>query len=257
MKSSEHLNVGRRACEGFLAALLPLVILSLAACGSPPSKAEAQPQDEPQAAAESTAPTEIAVRVGILAMDGIFNTELVGPYDIFDHAPGWEVFTVAPERKTLVSAEGLRFEPDFEFGEHPDIDVLVIPSFEDFREHLKNPQLLAWIKEQADAADHVLSHCWGAFYLAAAGLLDGRHATTFPTEIDELQKTFPNVHAEKGVRFVHDGKFLTSVGGTASFESPLYLLRVVEGNEMAKRVAGGLVIDDWKQEGLSVLIVDD
>lgn len=192
-------------------------------------------------------------KVGILVMDGVFNTELVGPYDIFSHADPFRVFTVAPRKGEFVTAEGIRLVADHSFADHPPIDILVVPSFEDYRDHMEDGDLIAWIAARAGEADWVLSHCWGAFYLAAAGLLDGRLAMTYPPDIDRLGEMFPEVRTRKGFRFVRDGKFITSAGGVASFESPLYLVRKLAGEDWAKRVARGLVIDDWRQENVKYL----
>ncbi len=191
--------------------------------------------------------------VGILVMDGVYNTELVGPFDIFSHADPFRVFTVAPERREIVTAEGIRLVPDHGFADHPAIDILVIPSFEDYKDHIGRKPLIGWIRERAMGADWVLSHCWGAFYLAAAGLLDGHLAMTYPPDIDELAEKFPEVRTRKGYRFVRDGKFITSAGGVASYESPLFLVRKLAGDEWAARVARGLVIEDWRQETIKYL----
>lgn len=196
-------------------------------------------------------------QVGILVMDGIFNTELVGPYDVLDHAKDFEVFTVAPRKQPLRSAEGLAFTPDHGFGEHPPIDVLVIPSFEKYEDHLKDKALIDWIRRQATSASWVLTHCWGALYLAQTGLLDGRSATTYPPDNEAFAKRFAKVKVERGYRFVRDGKFITSAGGTASFESPLYLVRTTSGDDAARKVARGLVIDDPLQSKLRYLVKGD
>jgi len=206
------------------------------------------------AATTLTASPTPDLQVGILVMDGIYNTELVGPYDVLDHAKGFSVFTVAPTKKTLRSAEGLRFEADHAIGAHPKIDVLVIPSFEKYEEHVKDPKLMGWIKSQAESAKWVLSHCWGAFYLAKAGLLDGKHAMTYPPDLDKLEKQFPKIKVERGYRFVRDGKYITSAGGVASFESPQYLVKVVLGDDAAKKVARGLVMDDPLLERIRYLV---
>jgi transcriptional regulator GlxA family with amidase domain len=191
--------------------------------------------------------------VGILVMDGVYNTELVGPYDIFSHADPFRVFTVAPDRKELLTAEGIRFQPDFGFDDHPPIEILVIPSFEDYAAHIEQEPLLGWIRDRANDAEWVLSHCWGAFYLAAAGLLDGRQAMTYPPDLDQFAAMFPAVEVKTGYRFVRDGKFITSAGGVASYESPLFLLRHLAGDEWAERVARGLVIPDWRQDTIDYL----
>lgn len=221
--------------------MIRLSTLVLAIAVAFPLSARAKPKAAPRS-------------VGILVMDGIFNTELIGPYDVFDHAKGFKVFTVAPQKRTLTSAEGLRFEPDHDFETAPAIDVLVIPSFEDYEKHLEQRALIGWIRRTAKKADWVLSHCWGAFYLAQAGLLDEKTATTWPSDNDRFQRRFPKVKVKSGYRFVRHGNVITSAGGVASFESPLYLVRTLDGDEAAKRVAKGLVIPDALQAKLPHLV---
>ncbi len=187
--------------------------------------------------------------VGILVMDGLYDTELVGPLDVFDHA-GFRVVTIAPRPGLIRTAEGLRILPDHHFGDHPPLDVLVVPSFEAYEAHLEDAALIGWIRDRGREAEWVTSHCWGAFYLAAAGLLDGRRATTYPPDVDALARRFPKLRAERGVRFVRDGPVVTSAGGVASFEAPLFLVRKLGGDEAARKVARGLVIDDPLQTRL-------
>lgn len=220
--------------------MLPILLLALPVLGS----GAASPAGEPDKSSWT---------VGILVMDGIYNTELVGPYDVFSHAKPFRVVTIAPAKRELKTAEGIRFLPDHDFTDHPPIDILVIPSFVDYQEQIRQEEIVGWIRDRGEKADWVLSHCWGAFYLAAAGFLDGREAMTFPPDIDKFAAMFPKVRTRKGFRFVRDGKFITSAGGVASYESPLYLVRILAGDEAARRVARGLVIPDWRLEKIPYL----
>jgi len=198
------------------------------------------------------------LNVGFLIVDGVYNTELTAPYDIFHHTvfhtrPGMRVFTVAPDRSPVRTFEGLRIVPDHGFDDAPPIDVLVVPSAEhSMGSDLEDERMLAWVRQTGSEADFVLSLCDGAFVLAAAGLLDGRAATTFPADVASLRGRFPEVDVREDLSFVHDGKAITSAGGALSFDPALYLCELLWGEAVARNVARGLVID-WRLEELRYL----
>jgi hypothetical protein len=91
-------------------------------------------------------------------------------------------------------------------------------------------------------ARYVMSLCDGAFLLAKAGLLQGRLATTFPADQDAFARMFPKQELRRDVSFVHDGPAITSVGGARSYDAALYLVDHLFGEEVARKVADGLVI---------------
>lgn len=200
------------------------------------------------------------LNAGFLIIDGVYNTELTAPFDTFHHTvfhaqPGMRVFTVAPSLDVVTSFEGLRLTPDYSFKNAPAIDVLVIPSAEhNMDSDLKNVELIEWVRRTGEQASYIMSLCDGAFVLAKAGLLDGRRATTFPSDIPRMRKMFStSVDILDGVSFVHDGPAITSVGGAKSFDPALYLCEVLYGRKAAIGIAGGLVID-WDLASLAVHI---
>ena len=202
--------------------------------------------------------------VGFLIMDGTFNTELTAPYDIFQHTIFREgikpmnVFTVADTDDPIVTFEGMRILPDFNYLKDslPKIDILVVPSAEHHLDSdLENETMINFVKTVAKDAQFITSHCDGAFVLAKAGLLDGKVSTTFPTDIDTMRKMFPDLDIRKDVLFVHDGNTITSAGGAKSFEAALYLCEYLYGAEIARSLSGGLVID-WKLEEVPHLIIE-
>jgi len=193
------------------------------------------------------------LNVGILVMDGVYNTELTAPYDIFQHTifrdsiQAMNVFTIAQERRTIRTFEGLQFYPDYGFDDgiaDPAIDILVVPSAEHHLDtDLENEKLIAFVSQTAEKARFVTSHCDGAFVLAKAGLLDNVASTTFPSDRQAMRDMFPGLDVRDDVLFVHDGKYITSAGGAKSFEAALYLCEHLYGKKVADELAEGLVID--------------
>lgn len=194
--------------------------------------------------------------VAFLIMDGVYNTEFTAPYDIFQHTQyrqgikAMNTFTVANTLDPITSFEGVRILPDFDYTKDsiPAIDILVVPSAEHHLDtDLQDTQMLDFIKRVDADAQFITSHCDGAFVLAKAGLLDNVASTTFPSDIGKYKKMFPNLNVKDSVLFVHDGKYITSAGGAKSFEAALYLCEYLYGAEIARSLAGGLVID-WDSQ---------
>ena len=202
--------------------------------------------------------------VAFLIMDGVFNTELTAPFDIFQHTifrdsiKPMNVFTVANTDAPIVTFEGMRIVPDFNYttDDLPKIDILVVPSAEHHLDSdLEDAAMINFVKRVDADAQFITSHCDGAFVLAQAGLLNNSVSTTFPSDIDTMRERFPNLDIRKDVLFVHDGKYITSAGGAKSFEAALYLCEFLYGKDIAESLAGGLVID-WELEAVPHLIIE-
>lgn len=201
--------------------------------------------------------------VAFLIMDGVYNTELTAPFDIFQHTifrdsiKAMNVFTVANTDTPITSFEGMRILPDFNYttDDLPKIDILVVPSAEHHLDtDLEDEAMLNFVRKVDKEAQFITSHCDGAFVLAKAGLLDNVVSTTFPSDIDTMREMFPDLDVRKDILFVHDGKYITSAGGAKSFEAALYLSEHLYGKEIAQSLARGLVID-WDVDNVPHLIV--
>ncbi|MEL6675710.1 MAG: DJ-1/PfpI family protein [Bacteroidota bacterium] len=203
-------------------------------------------------------------QVGFLIMDGVYNTELTAPMDIFQHTiyhhqPGMEVFTVAEEKRPIRTFEGLVITPDYSFEDDslPTIDILVVPSAEHHLDtDLENEVMINFVREKGRQARYIMSLCDGAFVLAQAGLLDGYQCTTFPSDIPAFRKKFPQLKVHEEVIFVHHGKAITGAGGARSFEPAMYLSERLYGKKAADGIARGMVID-WDVEAIPKVVVSE
>lgn len=211
--------------------------------------------------AQSAKPKKV-LNVAFLMVDGIYNSELMAPYDILHHTVfhtelGMKVFTVSPTKNPVITFEGLKIIPDYAFDSKglPAIDVLVVASAEHSMDSdLEDKILIDFVKEKGEQAQFVMSLCDGAFVLAKAGLVDGKESTTFPGDIQKYKAMYPQLKVHEGVSFVHDGKLITSAGGAKSYDPALYLVEILYGKKSARGVAGGLVID-WDKDKIAHVAV--
>ncbi|NBM17025.1 GlxA family transcriptional regulator, partial [Streptomyces sp. GC420] len=105
-----------------------------------------------------------------------------------------------------------------------------------------DPRLVDWLRAHAPHADRLVSVCSGALLLAAAGLLDGRRATTHWTLCDRLARLHPAVEVDPDPIYVRDGHVATSAGVTAGIDLALALVEEDLGREIALTVARHLVV---------------
>lgn len=223
---------------------LPVLLLAALLACSPAEQQKKEVSIEPAAAGQS-------FNAAFLMIEGVYNSELMAPFDIFQHTifhtqGGIKVFTVGETLDPVTTFEGLEILPDYSFESQdlPEIDILVVASAEhNMTTDLENDELINWVSKIGSDANYVMSLCDGAFVLAKAGLVDGRESTTFPSDIAKYKETFPALTVHENVSFVHDHRLLTSAGGAKSYDVALYLVHYLYGEKVAKGVGKGLVID--------------
>ena len=242
--------------------LLLVGVISLA-CGPSQSTDCQVENDATTYVAKTPSPAANPYQVAFLIMDGVYNTELTAPYDIFHHTVFREgirpmdVFTVSAHKRPVTTFEGLKILPDYNYvtDSLPVIDILVVPSAEHHVDtDLENGVMLDFVRQTSRSAMFVTSHCDGAFVLAKAGVLDGHVSTTFPSDVEAYKEMFPHLDIMSDVLFVHDDKYITSAGGAKSFEASLYLCQLLYGKVIADQLAKGLVID-WNLDAVPHAIV--
>jgi transcriptional regulator GlxA family with amidase domain len=149
---------------------------------------------------------------------------------------------VAEAAGQLTTTSGLKLVADRGFGDLTAADLNRVHTFmvaggDGTVAALKNAALIDFVKRAAEAAPRVASVCSGSVILAAAGLLDGRRATTHWNTTARMARAFPNVRVEPDAIYVRDGKFWTSAGITAGMDLAIALLEDDLGREAALSVA--------------------
>ena len=191
-----------------------------------------------------------AHRIVVLAVDGVYPFELGIPSQVFTAADGrYEVMTCT------VDGRPVRTNSDFSITvEHgPEAlrsaDTVVIPPT-DYTAVTReaSPAVLEALAAVAPGT-RLVSICTGAFVLAAAGLLDGRPATTHWVVADLFRDWFPQVALDPDVLFIDDGDVLTSAGAASGLDVCLHIIRKDHGSEAANQAARMCVVPPWRDGG--------
>jgi transcriptional regulator GlxA family with amidase domain len=191
------------------------------------------------------------LRIEIVAFAGVQLLDVAGPLQVFastndwaratDRRPPYEPVVVAPVSPLTCSA-GLDLVASSLPSAHTPVDTLLVAGGEAVHTAAREKRLVRWIAARAARARRVGSICSGAFLLAAAGLLDGRRATTHWMVCDNLARRFPAVRVENDPIFVRDGRVWTSAGVTAGIDMALALVQEDLGHPAAIAVARDLVV---------------
>jgi putative intracellular protease/amidase len=196
-------------------------------------------------AAEQAAAAPPRRHAAILVFEGVQIIDFTGPYEVLGQA-GFQVHTVARTTEPLVTAMGLQVTPSDDFATVTSADVLVIPGG-DVHGAVEDSVTIAWVNAVSERAEYTMSVCNGAFILAAAGLLDGKSATTFYGLIDELREVAPDTEVVRDRRYVDNGRILTTAGLSSGIDGTLALIGKMYGHGRAQEVA--LHIEyDWRPD---------
>ena len=175
-----------------------------------------------------------------MIFDNVEDLDFTGPLEVFGTASrlkpnSLHPFTIQREDREVKTVNGLRVTPDYGFRNCPRLNILLVPGGIGTRTEMKDPETLEFVKRNASSCELVLSVCTGALVLAASGLLNGKRATTHWAAIDEL-KAFSQVTIDR-LRYVRDGKIVTSAGVSAGIDMALYVTKELFGRSVAEDVA--------------------
>ena len=166
--------------------------------------------------------------------------ELAGPW--------YEFAVCAAERGPLRAAGGLEVRVPHGLKLLERADTIVIPGWRSFDE-LPPAPLLERLRAAHARGARLCSICSGVFVLAAAGLLDGRRATTHWRYLEPLRQRYPQVRVEANALYVDEGQVVTSAGSAAGLDMLLHLVRCDHGAKIANQVAQRLVIAPHREGG--------
>jgi transcriptional regulator GlxA family with amidase domain len=182
-------------------------------------------------------------RVVFVVYPRITALDLVGPHEVFGASGGYELVIAAAEAGRVVTTRGPGIFADRSLASvRGAIDTLVVVGGEGAFDAARDRQLVRSVSNLARRSRRVTSVCSGAFVLAAAGLLDGKRATTHWAACERLEQGHPQIAVEGDRIFVRDGNVWTSAGVTAGMDLALALVADDMGQDVARRVARQLVM---------------
>jgi transcriptional regulator GlxA family with amidase domain len=177
--------------------------------------------------------------IALAAWNGVEELDLVGPYEVLS---AWassvdgeriRVVIVADSPLDVCCAHGLRLVPDTTWSELGDVDVLLLPGG-NAGSQLEDQAVLARVRGLSERGTLMTSVCTGALILAAAGLLDGRPATTHWSALESLGSYGVEVRPDD--RFVDTGAVITAAGVSAGIDMALHLVARLDSVEQARAV---------------------
>lgn len=218
---------------------------SLPAATAP--QAPAVPQVEAEAMLAALKPRRERPLVAVIGInDATETTDYLMPTGILRRADVAEVVMLATGPGAVELYPALRVEPDATIAEfdaaHPEgADYVIVPAMS----RDDDPTALAWIRSQAEKGALIVGVCAGAKVVAAAGLLDGKRATTHWYYLGEMLKRSPAIRYVEDRRMVADEGVATTTGISASMPMMLTLIEAIAGRAKAEAVARGLGVGQW------------
>jgi AraC family transcriptional regulator, transcriptional activator FtrA len=195
-----------------------------------------------------------ASTLALVAYRGLRTFEYSIAADLFGHeraylgVPWYKTIVVSPERGTLSGVGGVQVRADAPFAAIERAQTIVIPGWRDVEE-TPPAKLLDALRAAAKRRARIVSLCSGAFVLGAAGLLDGKRATTHWLFAESFKRQFPHTQFEPDVLYVDEGHLITSAGSAAGLDACLHLVRRDFGAAVANTVARRMVVAPHREGG--------
>ncbi|MFT4048607.1 MAG: DJ-1/PfpI family protein [Solirubrobacterales bacterium] len=180
------------------------------------------------------------MKIAALVFDDITALDLIGPLEVFGNIPGTEIVFVGASETVTAERTGLALGAPARFEDVAEADILIVPGGYGTRPLTKDQPTLDWIRAIDETTTWTTSVCTGALLLAAAGLLDGRPATTHWLAYDELRALGAEPTEQ---RVVFSDKYVTGAGVSAGIDMALELTRAIHGPELAQAIQLGIEYD--------------
>ncbi|WP_285570232.1 GlxA family transcriptional regulator [Actinoallomurus iriomotensis] len=198
--------------------------------------------------------------IAVLALDGVIGFDLTTPLEAFgrtrlpDGRSPYRLRVCALSEEVDAGAFTIRAPYGLEALD--EADTIIVPGVA-APGTPPPPEVIAGLRRAAEAGTRIASICAGAFVLAAAGLLDGRRATTHWIAAEFLAARYPAVEVDPDVLYVHDGQILTSAGAAAGLDLCLYMIRCDHGSAVAADAARLSVMALEREGGQAQFIVHE
>lgn len=190
--------------------------------------------------------------VGIFLFRDIELLDFAGPYEVFsvtnelnDHKL-FNVFTISADGLEVKTINGLKVIPDYDFNNHPRVDILVAPGGVGTRVEINNAETLAWMKKLTSHTQIVMSVCSGTRFLGKLGLIDNLESTTHHQVFASLQELAPLTIINPDKRFVDNGNVMTAGGISAGIDLSLHVVEKLCGKEIVDKTIKYMEYGDWK-----------
>lgn len=198
--------------------------------------------------------------VAVIVQDGFAPFEFGVACEAFgldrsdDGVPNFDFRVVTPEPGAVKSKIGFSINVDADLSFAYEADLVVVSPTP--REYWANgdDRVLDVVRHAVDRGAWVLSVCSGSFVLAAAGVLDGRRATTHWMYADTMKRMYPQIEVDPDVLYVQDGRIITSAGTAAGLDACLHLLRQELGAELTNKIARRMVVPPQRDGGQAQFI---
>ncbi|MFR9778158.1 GlxA family transcriptional regulator [Micromonospora sp. MS34] len=197
-------------------------------------------------------------RIAVLAVDQVVGLDLGTPAQVFGSArtddlrPLYTVDTCTAGGRPVRSTGGYQVVPEHGLELTETADTVIVPGVHAWSTRFDgvfDPAVTAALRAAHQRGARIMSICTGAFVLAAAGLLDGRRATTHWAYADLFRRLHPAVDLDPDVLFLDTGDVLTSAGVAAGIDLCLHVIRTDHGSEVANRAARRCVVPPWRDGG--------
>jgi transcriptional regulator GlxA family with amidase domain len=177
---------------------------------------------------------------GLLIFEGAEELDFTGPWEVFTTSAmlrdkGDRAVLIAEQPGQVRCSKGMRVLADHALGDHPPLDVMLVPGGMGTRREVSNPAVIDWVRATSATVTWTTSVCTGALLLHEAGPARGRRVATHHNFEDSLQER-GDITVVRDARYVVDGNLVTSQGVSAGIDMALWLVGRIHGREHARAV---------------------
>ena len=180
------------------------------------------------------------MNIVFVLFDNVTQLDFSGPVQFLSRLPGAKTHVVSKHGKAVTTDCGFSILPTASFADCPQADIICVPGGHGVREAIADDAIVDFVQTHAEGATWITSVCTGAFILGAAGLLQGKRATTH-WAYTQLLPLFGATFEQ--ARVVRDGNLVTAGGVTSGIDFALELIALAQGEDVARTIQLALEYD--------------